>query len=364
MRSVFRFGAIAGSGAICAGLILITGIQVSVAQHGQHTQQHGEHSQHQQTTLPPAGHQAPAQHGQPAHTGHHTSGQHDAHAGRAQMTPSDRDALFFERRQNDRMNFTQADVDFMVMMIPHHAQALIMSRLAPQNNAGPAVQRLAARILAAQSDEIALMQQWLRDRSQAIPMVHFDGVYLHINMEEPAAGPHAHHTASAEANTTDTHAGHTDHAAAGHNSNTHSAHTGHSDHNSHATHIAASDHNSHATHIAASDHNSHATHTAASDQNSHAGHTMHDHSDMPGMLTQEQLYELAAARGREFDRLFLFYMIGHHEGAVIMVNELFASERGANDRESFRLASDIYSEQITEIDLMRLMLLEYQTPSH
>ena len=224
------------------------------------------------------------------------------------MTPSDRDALFFERRQNDRMNFTQADVDFMVMMIPHHAQALIMSRLAPQNNAGPAVQRLAARILAAQSDEIALMQQWLRDRSQAIPMVLFDGVYLHITMEEPAAGPHAHHTVSAEGITDTAQISHTDHAA--------------------------------------------------------AGHTMHDHSDMPGMLTQEQLYELAAARGREFDRLFLFYMIGHHEGAVIMVNELFASERGANDRESFRLASDIYSEQITEIDLMRLMLLEYQTPSH
>ena len=44
-------------------------------------------------------------------------------------------------------------------------------------------------------------------------------------------------------------------------------------------------------------------------------HAMH----MPGMLTDEQLDELRHARGRDFDRLFLEYMIMHHEGAVTMV---------------------------------------------
>ena len=45
-------------------------------------------------------------------------------------------------------------------------------------------------------------------------------------------------------------------------------------------------------------------------------HHMHEHHDMPGMLTQEQLQELSEANGLEYDRLFLTYMIEHHKGAV------------------------------------------------
>lgn len=82
----------------------------------------------------------------------------------------------------------------------------------------------------------------------------------------------------------------------------------------------------------------------------------HSHHDMPGMLSQEQLEHLASLRGAEFDRWYLTYMIGHHEGAIIMVDELFASEKGGRDEESFRLASDIYTEQTTEIDRMKFML--------
>jgi hypothetical protein len=57
----------------------------------------------------------------------------------------------------------------MTHMIGHHAQAIEMSRLAPTHGANPAVRRLAERIINAQEDEIATMQQWLRDRKQPVP---------------------------------------------------------------------------------------------------------------------------------------------------------------------------------------------------
>ncbi len=82
----------------------------------------------------------------------------------------------------------------------------------------------------------------------------------------------------------------------------------------------------------------------------------HDHSLMPGMLSQAQLDELQAARGKLFDRLFLTYMIGHHGGAVTMVNELLDAGGANLDRASFKLASDINADQSTEIVRMRQML--------
>ena len=81
-----------------------------------------------------------------------------------------------------------------------------------------------------------------------------------------------------------------------------------------------------------------------------------DHEMMVGMLTEARLSELDAARGTEFDRLFLTYMIPHHEGAVTMVDELFASFNGAQDDVVFKLASDISADQTTEIERMQLML--------
>jgi len=82
------------------------------------------------------------------------------------------------------------------------------------------------------------------------------------------------------------------------------------------------------------------------------GHAMH----MPGMLTPEQIQELDDARGAEFDRLFLTYMIQHHQGAVTMVHELFAIDGAAQDEAAFKLASDIQVDQTTEINRMKLML--------
>jgi uncharacterized protein (DUF305 family) len=77
---------------------------------------------------------------------------------------------------------------------------------------------------------------------------------------------------------------------------------------------------------------------------------------MAGILTQAQIDKLDAARGTDFDRLFLTYMIEHHRGAVTMVDTLFGAEGAAQDGAAFRLASDINVDQNTEIDRMRRML--------
>ncbi|MDR9415417.1 MAG: DUF305 domain-containing protein [Gracilimonas sp.] len=181
--------------------------------------------------------------------------------------------LYWQRQQEALMNFSQDDVKFMTGMIAHHAQALIMSDLAPKNNASPAVQRLAARIINAQKDEIKSMQRWLRDRNQPVPEVHIEGLQLMI-------------------------------------------------------------------------------HGLGED------HMKMDHTNMAGMLSPSQLKELSEAKGKEFDRLFLKYMIDHHQGAVTMVTELFNSDGAVQDEAAFKLASDIQVDQRTEIDRMQLMLDE------
>ncbi len=183
---------------------------------------------------------------------------------------SELESLYWARIDSSRMSFTQADVDFMTGMIAHHAQALVISRLAPQNEASRSIQTLAARIINAQKDEIITMQKWLRDRNQPVPEVQIDGLNLTI-------------------------------AGMGHHYGTHQ-------------------------------------------------------HDMPGMLSQAQIEELAGLKGEVFDQTFLKYMIQHHEGAVVMVRELFGTDGAAQDEEAFRLASDIQVDQITEIERMKLML--------
>ena len=117
-------------------------------------------------------------------------------------------------------------------MIYHHAQAVLIAGWAPSHNAGPSVRTLCERIVAAQTDEIALLSRWLGDRHEAVP--HPDPA--HMMMPEMDAN-----------------------------------------------------------HM------------------------------MPGMLSAEQLAELDRARGPDFDALFLRFMIQHHEGAITMVNQLFAA---------------------------------------
>lgn len=160
--------------------------------------------------------------------------------------------------------FTKADVDFMTGMIGHHAQAVVMAGWAPTHGARLDVRLLCERIAVAQTDEIASMQRWLRDRKQPVPDAH----EIHGQMMPG----------------------------------------------------------------------------------------MDMHMLMPGMLTDEQLAELDHARGPEFDRLFLTYMIKHHQGAISMVETLLSSDGAAQDDIIYRFASDVTADQSTEIERMQKML--------
>jgi len=165
-----------------------------------------------------------------------------------------------------RYPYTEADIRFMSGMIHHHAQAIKMARWAPTHGASPAVVRLTERIVNAQTDEIALMSNWLSARRQPVPEPNPEGMKMTMGGGE---------------------------------------------------------------------------------------HVML----MPGMLTEAQTKELDAARGEDFDRLFLTFMIQHHKGAVSMVKELFAARGAGQDETVFKFASDVEVDQTTEINRMFEMLL-------
>lgn len=178
-----------------------------------------------------------------------------------------------------RYPYTEADVSFMVGMIQHHAQAVVISRWAPTHGASAAIQRLSARIINAQMDEITLMRTWLVDRNRPAPTVDSLGALtLPAGMEDHSMMDHGEH----------------------------------------------------------------------------AGHDM----GMPGMLSAAQLRELDAARGEEFDVLFLQRMIAHHRGAVTMVSDLTSSQGAGQDETVFKFAADVAVDQSTEIRRMLQMLLE------
>lgn len=160
---------------------------------------------------------------------------------------------------------SEADINFMAGMVPHHAQAVIMARWAKTHGARKDVQILAERIVVAQRDEIHMVRNWLREVGAPVP-------------------------------------------------------------DTNATHMKMT-----------------------------MGGMTHDML-MPGMLTEAEMAQLDKARGSEFDRLFLTGMIKHHQGAITMVDQLFASYAAAQDETVFRFASDVYADQTTEIDRMQQML--------
>ncbi len=185
----------------------------------------------------------------------------------AQSAKLARDSVYAAKARTDsaRLPYVEADVFFMQGMISHHAQAIVMAKWAPTHDASPAVRTLCERIINAQTDEIVLMQQWLRDRHQRVP----DAVPGPMPMK----------------------------------------------------------------------------------MNGMVMDMM-----MPGMLTDAQMKELDAARGKDFDVLFLRYMIQHHSGAVSMVKDLFATEGAGQDELVFKFASDVNVDQTTEIARMNGML--------
>jgi uncharacterized protein (DUF305 family) len=77
---------------------------------------------------------------------------------------------------------------------------------------------------------------------------------------------------------------------------------------------------------------------------------------MPGMLNQKQMDALKKAKGKEFDQLFLEGMIQHHNGALIMVKDLFDTAGAGQDAELFNFATDVDSGQRAEIRIMQNML--------
>jgi uncharacterized protein (DUF305 family) len=164
-----------------------------------------------------------------------------------------------------RFPYSDADVEFMSGMIPHHAQAIVMADWAPSHGARTDVAILCERIAVGQADEIQTMQTWLRDRGLPVPDATATRHKMKMNGVE---------------------------------------------------------------------------------------HEML----MPGMLTDEEMIALDAARGPEFDRLFLMGMIKHHQGAIDMVDVLFKSYGAAQDELVFKFASDVYADQSTEIGRMHEML--------
>ena len=80
-----------------------------------------------------------------------------------------------------RHPYTKADVDFMSGMVSHHAQAILMARWAPTHGASPSILTLSSRIINAQTDEINLMSQWLRDRRQPVPEPSPHGMKMAMN---------------------------------------------------------------------------------------------------------------------------------------------------------------------------------------
>lgn len=177
------------------------------------------------------------------------------------------------RADSARYPYTVADVNFMSGMIHHHAQAIVMAKMALSHGASPAVRTLCDRIINAQQDEITAMQRWLRDRNQTVPEATATAMKMVMNGME------------------------------------------------------------------------------------------HDML-MPGMLSDVQMKALDEARGPAFDRAFLTGMIQHHKGAVSMVADLFNSYGAAQDELTFKFASDVQVDQITEIARMERMLFMLALEGH
>ena len=77
---------------------------------------------------------------------------------------------------------------------------------------------------------------------------------------------------------------------------------------------------------------------------------------MPGMLTPQQMEALRKAKAAEFDHLFLSGMIQHHNGALIMVEDLFDTAGAGQDADIFNFATDADNTQRAEIKIMQSML--------
>jgi uncharacterized protein (DUF305 family) len=201
------------------------------------------------------------------------------------------------------------DVRFMQGMIHHHAQALEMTELVPERSSSEKIHLLARRIEISQQDEIAWMRDWLAQHGIDVP-----------GYDRPRE-----------------HDGHGDYDVSG-------AQEAHDE-----------------TAPLSGAHDAHDAHEAHGESAPKTGSHTHAHEAsarplMPGMLTEAEMAQLASATGTEFDRLFLQFMIFHHEGALTMVEDLFSAPGAAQETSVFRFASGVDSDQRGEIRRMQGML--------
>ena len=189
------------------------------------------------------------------------------------VSASDSAARARARADSARLPYTTADIAFMTHMISHHAQAIVMAKMAPTHGRSQAVLTLCGRIINSQNDDIALMQNWLRDRNQPVPEAKPMPMKMEMN-----------------------------------------------------------------------------------------GQVME--MLMPGMLSDAQMKALDAARGSDFDKLFLRGMIQHHQGAITMVQQLLATPGAAQDEAVFKFANNVNVDQSTEIRRMQQMLLAEELATH
>ncbi len=113
-------------------------------------------------------------------------------------------------------------------------------------------------------------------------------------------------------------------------------------------------------HLAPTAKDEHAHHGHAHDHRRHHHHHQHQHHHgMEGMATIEQMEELAASSGADFDRLFLALMIEHHRGALVMVEDLLEQPGSAQDPALYEFVTDVKNDQAAEIDRMTIKLAGY-----
>ncbi|MFJ8465712.1 DUF305 domain-containing protein [Streptomyces swartbergensis] len=152
--------------------------------------------------------------------------------------------------------FNDADVMFAQMMIPHHEQALEMSKLADGRASDAEIKTLAAQIEKAQDPEIQTMKSWLKAWGKP------------VSAEESVPGM--------------------DHGSGG----------------------------------------------------------MDHGSGMSGMMSDEDMKKLGAAKGTEFDRMFAEMMIEHHKGAITMAED---ERKKGRDATAKKLAADVVKTQSAEV---------------
>ena len=198
------------------------------------------------------------------------------------------------------------DIEFMEGMIMHHSQAVEMTSLIEDRTEDPDIKLLGGRIMSSQSDEIEFMKAWLKINRESLGRLGSLGSSENNSQSGWRTSPSMSHGSGGQGTS----------GAQGALENQ----------------------------------------EAPRNQGSPNSAGMSGHAGMPGMLSPQQMTALKRASGKEFDRLFLLGMIQHHEGALVMVKDLFDTAGAGQNAELFGFATDVDSGQRAEIATMKRLL--------